>query len=120
MRLRVAAARRAAPTLARPAAVREAPSAVFASGHPLYMRGQQRKIAARDASLLARLRLAPALLRTAGMSAVEQESAGPMDRPLDPRVHRARIARRVALAVGCVAGALAAFAALSKLIEPSL
>ncbi|HSR97145.1 MAG TPA: HlyD family efflux transporter periplasmic adaptor subunit [Kofleriaceae bacterium] len=43
-----------------------------------------------------------------------------MDRPLDPRVHRARIARRVALAVGCVAGALAAFAALSKLIEPSL
>ncbi|MGH9887545.1 MAG: HlyD family secretion protein, partial [bacterium] len=54
------------------------------------------------------------------MSAVELESAGPMDRPLDPRVHRTRIARRIALAVACVAGALAAFAALSKLIEPSL
>jgi HlyD family secretion protein len=54
------------------------------------------------------------------MSAIELESAVPMDRPLDRRVHRARNVRRFALAVGCVAGALAAFAAVSKLIEPSL
>lgn len=54
------------------------------------------------------------------MSAVELESAEPMDRPLAPRVHRTRIARRIALAAACVGGALAAFGILSKLIEPSL
>lgn len=54
------------------------------------------------------------------MRAVELDADAPMDRLLDPRVHRARIARRVLLAVGCVAGALAAFAALSRLLESSL
>jgi HlyD family secretion protein len=54
------------------------------------------------------------------MTAVELEAEGPMDRPLDPRVHRARIARRVLLAVAAVAGALAAFAALSRALAPSL
>jgi len=54
------------------------------------------------------------------MTAAELEADAPMDRLLDPRVHRARIARRIVLAVGCVAGALAAFAALSRLLEPSL
>jgi hypothetical protein len=31
---------------------------------------------------------------------VELEAVGPMDRPLDPHVHRARAARRILLAVG--------------------
>jgi len=57
---------------------------------------------------------------TLDMTAAELEADAPMDRLLDPRVHRARIARRIVLAVGCVAGALAAFAALSRLLEPSL
>lgn len=54
------------------------------------------------------------------MTAIELEPAGSMDRPLDPRVRRTRTARRIALATAAVAGALAAFAALSKLLEPSL
>jgi HlyD family secretion protein len=48
------------------------------------------------------------------------ESTGPMDRALDPRVRRARTARGVVIAVGVVAAALAAFATLSRLLEPSL
>ncbi len=54
------------------------------------------------------------------MASVELEAAGPMDRPLDPHVHRARTVRRVLFVVGAIAGAAAAFAALSALLEPSL
>jgi HlyD family secretion protein len=54
------------------------------------------------------------------MRAAELEANGPMDRPLDLRVRRARIARHILLAAGAVAGVLAAFVALSRLLEPSL
>jgi HlyD family secretion protein len=68
---------------------------------------------------LARLRVARALLRDGDMT-VELDAVGPMDRPLDPHTRRARAARRILLAVGCIAGALAAFAALARLLDPSV
>jgi HlyD family secretion protein len=54
------------------------------------------------------------------MASLELEAAGPMDRPLDRRVHRARIVRRVVLVAGSIAGVIVAFAALSAALEPSL
>ena len=77
-------------------------------------------LASQDARILAPLAYGPGIARAASVSAVELNAAGPMDRPLDPRIHRARIARRVALAAAVVAAALGAFAALARLLEPSL
>ncbi|MEO6325230.1 MAG: efflux RND transporter periplasmic adaptor subunit, partial [Thermoanaerobaculia bacterium] len=48
------------------------------------------------------------------------ETAAPMDRPLDERVTRARLMRRITIGAACVLGILAAFAALSSLLSPSL
>src|SRR4051794_18896492 len=48
------------------------------------------------------------------------ETAAPMDRPLDVRVHRARLTKRVLVGVSSGAVVIAAFAGLSAALRPSL